>query len=76
MRNTSKKPKSVDDRLSNHLRVAEEHLIAAVNLFAKNQKLDRRVGYLTHLVRAQELITCLYREELVRIRGPHKRGKK
>lgn len=63
----------VDDQLTAHLKVAEEELIGAVNLFANHKTLNRRVGYLTRLVRAQELITGLYREELVRQRGPQRR---
>lgn len=73
-------PKSLlrDDKLTEHLKEAEEHLIGAVNLFAEEKKLSRRTGYYTRLVRAQELITGLYREELVRQRGPHRlrRGRK
>jgi len=65
-----KKPLSVDQELSRHLKVAEEELIAAVKLFAERKNLSRRVGYLTRLVRAQELVTGLFREELVRERGP------
>jgi len=70
-----KQPVSVDERLTGHLHQAEEHLIEAVKLFAEQPRLERRVGYLTRLVRAQELTTGLYREELVRVRGS-KRGKK
>jgi hypothetical protein len=66
---------SVDDRLSEHLRKAEEELISAVKLF-ENPKLNRRTGYFTRLVRSQELVTGLYREELVRQRGPHRRGRR
>lgn len=63
---------SVDDQLSDYLKTAEEALIKAVKLFADKDKLNRRVGYLTRLVRAQELVTGLFREELVRQRGPHR----
>jgi hypothetical protein len=66
---------SVDDRLSEHLKKAEEELISAVKLF-ENPKLNRRTGYFTRLVRSQELVTGLYREELVRQRGPHRRGRR
>jgi hypothetical protein len=61
--------KKLDDQLSEHLKQAENHLISAVKLFMENKTLSRRTGYFTGLVRAQELITMLYREELVRIRG-------
>jgi hypothetical protein len=61
---------SIDDQLGELLQTAETALIGAVNLFAEQKELSRRVGYLTRLVRAQELITGLYREELVRQRGP------
>lgn len=70
MAKTAKKPLSVDQQLSGHLKRAEEELIAAVKLFAERKNLSRRVGYLTRLVRAQELVTGLFREELVRERGP------
>jgi hypothetical protein len=61
---------SVDDQLTEHMRQAEHHLIAAVELFTGDPKLTRRVGYFTRLVNAQESITGLYREELIRVRGP------
>lgn len=67
---------TVDDQLTNFLNIAEEALIGAVNLFAEEKSLQRRVGYLTRLVRAQELITGLHREELVRQRGSHRRKKR
>jgi hypothetical protein len=67
----------VDDQLAEHLKIAEHHVIEAVNLFSGPRKPDRRVEYYQRLNRAQETITGLYREELVRIRGPiKKRGKK
>jgi hypothetical protein len=70
-------PVSADDALAEHLKQAEHHLIEAVNLFSGPKKPDRRVEYLQRLNRAQEAITGLYREELVRIRGPiKKRGTK
>lgn len=65
-----KKTRSVDDRLAEHLGHAEEHLIEAVKLFTEDTQLSRRNGYFPRLVRAQELTTGLYREELVRMRGP------
>lgn len=69
----AKKPISVDDQLSEHLKQAEDHLIAAVKLFYGPRKPERVQGYLGRLERAQIAITGLYREELVRIRGPVRR---
>lgn len=60
---------SVDDQLSEHLSKAEYHLIRAVEMFAEKKSLTRRNGYLSRLVRSQETVTGLYREELVRQRG-------
>ena len=65
----------VDDQLTEHLKEAEKHLLGALKQF-DNHKLTRRVGYLARLVRAQELVTTLYREELVRIRSPHRPGRR
>lgn len=65
-----KKPKVVDEQLAEHLREAEDHLVAAVELFLSPSAPNRRVGYLTRLTGAQEAITGLYREELIQIRGP------
>ncbi len=65
-------PQSADKLLADHLKQAEEHLIAAVQLFVDHQNLKRRTGYLPRLIRVQETLTSLYGEELVRIRGPHK----
>lgn len=67
---------TIDDQLTNHLKVAEEHLIEAVKLFADRKQLTRRVGYLTRLVRAQEIVTGLHGEELIRARGPLKPPKR
>jgi len=67
---------SVDDRLSEHLKKAEEELISAVTLFTEKKQLSRRTGYFTRLVNAQETITSLYREELVRQRGPMRSRKR
>lgn len=61
-----------ENQLAEHLRLAEDHLVKAVELFLGDSKLSRRVGYLTRLVGAQEAITALYREELLLIRGPIK----
>lgn len=62
----------MDDQLAEHLRKAEEALIAALELFLGDARPTRRAGYQERLERAQEAITALYREELVRIRGPLK----
>jgi hypothetical protein len=70
---------SVDDQLAEHLKQAEEALIGAVKLFSERKKLSRRVGYYSRLIRAQEMITGLYQEELVRMRGtrrPRSRSKR
>jgi hypothetical protein len=67
---------TVDDQLTNYLDVAEDALIGAIKLFSEHPKLQRRVGYLTRLARAQELITGLHREELVRKRGPMNRKRR
>ena len=69
MPRSSKKSLPIDDQLAEHLEQAEHHLIGAVNLFLEKKQLSRRTGYFTRLNRAQELITGLYREELVRQRG-------
>lgn len=60
----------LDDQLTEHLKQAEHHMIAAVKLFLENKKLSRRLGYFSRLVQAQESITSLHTEELVRVRGP------
>lgn len=68
---------NVEDQLTEHLKQAEHHLIAALELFSRKSKPVRRVEYYKRLLTAQETITGLYREELVRIRGPlARRGKK
>ncbi len=64
--------KNAEDQLAEHLNKAEYHLIEAVKLFSGPHKISRRVGYSQKLTLAQEAITTLYREELVRIRGPIK----
>lgn len=68
----AKKSTPLDDQLTKHLEQAEQHLIEAVKLFLEHKKLSRRLGYFSRLVQAQEAVTALYREELVRIRGPQK----
>lgn len=62
----------VDKELANHLKTAEEHLIAAAKLFELKKHPNRTQDYVSRLFRMQEGVTSLYREELVRIRGPIK----
>ena len=69
MPKSTKPLRGIDDQLAEHLKEAEHHLIAAVKLFLEKKSLSRRVGYFSRLIRAQETITGLYREELVRQRG-------
>jgi|1186.fasta_scaffold222610_1 hypothetical protein len=71
MANTRKIKVSVDDELTERLTVAEDALIGAVKLFSDHPTLSRRSGYYTRLIRAQELITGLRGEELVRQRGSY-----
>jgi hypothetical protein len=64
-----------DDALAHHLKKAEEHLIEAVRLFQleyPQKPPDRHPDYVARLTRAQEMVTGLFREELIRIRGPIK----
>lgn len=70
------KPRTVDAELAEHLKEAENHLVKAVELFLRPSGPNRRVGYLSRLTGAQEAITGLYREELLRIRGPLKPRRK
>lgn len=70
------KKKSVDDQLTDHLKAAEEHLIAAVELFTNTGRPSRESGYRSRLILAQESITALYAKELIRIRGPQHPEKK
>lgn len=65
---------SVDQELADHLTKAEEHLIAAVELFMRKGKgkPDRNMSYQRRLRLVQEMTTTLLREELVRLRGPIK----
>lgn len=70
-----KLPKGVtlmDKELASHLKIAEEHLIEAVKLFNLNNQPKRTRDYVTRLIRAQETVTALFREELIRLRGPIK----
>lgn len=61
-----------DKELADHLKHAEEHLIEAVKLFENKKAPKRTLDYIAKLGRVQEAVTTLYREELVRIRGPIK----
>lgn len=63
---------SEDKQLAGHLKNAEEHLIEAVKLFDLKNHPKRTREYMTRLTRAQEMVTALFREELIRIRGPIK----
>lgn len=62
--------KTPDQQLAHHLDRAEDHLISAVELFGKPKKPERNDHYIKRLTTAQETVTSLYGEELVRIRGP------
>lgn len=59
-----------DDKLAWHLERAEAHLIEAVKLLQSKHAPKRSEEYFRRLVRTQEGATALYREELIRIRGP------
>lgn len=63
---------SKDQQLADHLEQAEEHLIEAVKLFEEKNPPKRTLDYMAKLSRTQEAVTSLFREELVRIRGPIK----
>jgi hypothetical protein len=71
-----KSVKNADDQLADYLRIAEDALIGAVKLLSGQSKPLRRESYCRRLNLAQETITSLYREELVRIRGPIRIKKK
>jgi len=76
MKRTRKKdPMTMDNQLAYHIDQAEDHLIASVELFGEHRTLKRPTGYFSKLVRAQELVTGLNREELVRVRGAQRRSK-
>lgn len=62
----------VNEKLAFHLKQAEEHLIQALQLFELEAKPERHHDFVARLTRAQELVTWLRREELIRIRGPIK----
>lgn len=69
-KNTGPVLTTVDQKLAEHLEKAEEHLIAAVKLFGRKTPPDRHKDFVARLVRHQEGVTTLFREELIRIRGP------
>lgn len=58
-----------DEKLCYHLEQAEDHLIQGILLFEEKDRPDRDSGYRRRLTRAQETVTGLYGEELVRKRG-------
>lgn len=65
-----KTPKTPDDYLAHHLEHAEDHLISAAKLFEEDDKPKRNEMFVKRLLTAQETVTSLYGEELIRIRGP------
>lgn len=64
--------KAAEDQLTEHLRHAEHHLVAAALLFLEEKHPDRRPDYIDKLNRMQQGVTSLMREELIRMRGPIK----
>ena len=76
MKRAKKKTWSVDEQLAHHINAAEDHLISAVKLFAEHEKLSRPPGYYTRLVNVQEMVGGLNRQELVRIRGYQRGGRR
>src|SRR3954471_8420919 len=70
-RSGMKNSKTVDNELADHLKEAEHHLIEAINLLSRHRPV-RGAIYIKRLGGAQETVTALYREELVRMRGPLK----
>ena len=63
-------PHTPDSALAKHLEQAELSLISAVELFGRTDKPVRDDIYRKRLTQAQETVTHLYGQELVRIRGP------
>jgi len=59
----------LEKELATHLRKAEEHLIEAVKLFARKGAPERSIDFQNRLIRAQELVTWVRRDDLVRMRG-------
>lgn len=74
----NQRSKSPDQRLAHHLEQAEDHLISAVEMFGETDKPVRNELFVRRLTKTQETVTALYREELVRRRGPFRvpRGRK
>lgn len=72
----SEAPKTADEALAEHLKQAESHLIEAVTLFGKVHKPKRNEIYVRRLTSAQETVTSLHMEELVRARGLQKPPKR
>lgn len=70
-----KTTKNTEDLLADHLKNAEHHLIEAVKLFLGAKKVERRPDYSRRLIQAQETITALYREELIRILKAQPKGR-
>ncbi len=64
--------KTPDKELAYNLEQAEIHLISAVELFGKVNKPVRDDIYVKRLTNAQESVTHLHRQELVRQRGPQR----
>lgn len=62
----------IDRELAEYLKTAEDALIKAAKLFELKKPPKRTHDYVAKLFRVQESVTSLYREELVRIRGPIK----
>lgn len=65
----AKVAQNVDEELTECLKIAEDALIRAVNLFSGQKKPNRRAGYQKSITHAQEAVTALLREELVLVRG-------
>lgn len=62
--------KTADEQLAHHLEQAENHLIGAVEQFGGANKPKRNEMFVKRLAHAQETVTSLHAEELIRIRGP------
>lgn len=65
----SPKVSSIDQQLAGHLKRAEAELIEAVKLFSRKTPPDRNRDFLSRLIKAQELVTWIRRDELVLRRG-------
>lgn len=66
-KSTNEKAKSIDAELAEHISKAEHHLIEAVLLFEKDGTVRTR-AFQDRLTRAQEIVTSLNSEELIRAR--------